>query len=448
MPITIETQNTEFKESWRDECLKTISAFANTDGGLLLIGVNDKGETLGGLNIKKLLVDIPNTINNKLSIFPSVKTGKHNANEYIKVVIEKSTVPISYNGKYYIRSGSTTQELNGTLLIDFLQSKTGRTWDEVHSIDFRVDDIDEMSVLKFRNRAEERIPSIAHENDVRQILERLYLIQDSKIKNAGILLFFKDPQNFFMQSNIKIGKFIDEANLETQDMIEGNLFKQAVNSIEVLDNKYLKRTVKFEKGSIERKDILEYPLEALREAIFNAIIHKDYAIKSDIQIRIFDDKLMIVNIGSLPAEVPITKLKSSHISKPRNPLIANVFQKAGYIEAWGRGTNKIVQACKEAGLPEPEFTEVNGVFTVMLYKDKLSEDYLKKSGLSERQINAVLHIKEEGKITNKEYRNLNGVSDETARNELKDLINKGFLETKGRGRSIFYILVNNGKNNN
>ena len=116
MVLQKESQNTELKESWRDECLKSISAFANTDGGKILIGVNDRGDIVGGLNVKKLLEDIPNTINNKLSIFPSVHIKKDNGNEYIDINIDSSTVPISYNGKYYIRSGSTTQELNGTAL--------------------------------------------------------------------------------------------------------------------------------------------------------------------------------------------------------------------------------------------------------------------------------------------------------------------------------------------
>ena len=100
MSLQKESQDIEFKETWRDECLKSVSAFANTDGGKILIGVNDSGVTIGGLNIEKLLVDLPNTINNKLSIFPSVQIEKDNGQEYLEIRIDKSTVPISYNGKY------------------------------------------------------------------------------------------------------------------------------------------------------------------------------------------------------------------------------------------------------------------------------------------------------------------------------------------------------------
>jgi ATP-dependent DNA helicase RecG len=442
MPLRIENQNTEFKESWHEEHLKAVCAFANTDGGKIYIGVDDNGniKVLEESTLRDLLETLPNKINNKLSIIASINEKEENNNKYIEIVVEPYTVPISYNGKYYIRSGSTTHELNGNSLAQFLQSKTGKTWDENYSVIYDALLINSDTVSKFTSLAKERIPSIAEERDLNQILEKLYLLNADKIKNAGILLFYGNPQSVFIQSKIKIGKFRTEADIETQDIIEGNLFNQVINSIGVLDNKYLKRIVLFEQGSIERKDVLEYPLDALREAILNAIVHKDYSINADIQIKIFEDKLVISNAGTLPPEIPLENLNKHHISIPRNPLIADIFQKAGYIEVWGRGTNKIVDTCVSAGLPEPEFKNENNVFTVILYKDRLTEKNLRQAGLNERQIVAVSYVKANQYITNKEYREINKVSDETARNELNDLIDKMIFTTKGRGRSYSYIL--------
>jgi len=190
---------------------------------------------------------------------------------------------------------------------------------------------------------------------------------------------------------------------------------------------------------------LEYPEDALREAIINAVIHRDYLGTSSIQIRVYDDRLVIMNEGKLPPEVPVEKLKEEHVSKPRNPLLARVFYLAGLIEAWGRGTIKIVESCKQNGLPEPDFIEEHGVMKVIFYKDIYNEGYLRKMGLNERQIRAVMYVKERGKITNREYREINKVSNKTAYLELIDLVKKDVLFSKKSGKATVYMLRGNEK---
>ncbi len=126
-----ESQTTEFKPNWRDEYLKVICAFANTNGGELIIGVDDIGNPVGLKNAKKLLEDLPNLISNKLGIVPSVTINDEKGNDIIHLSILPSSVPISYQGRYYIRSGSTTQELRGNELFQFLLKKSGKTWDSI-----------------------------------------------------------------------------------------------------------------------------------------------------------------------------------------------------------------------------------------------------------------------------------------------------------------------------
>jgi len=293
---------------------------------------------------------------------------------------------------------------------------------------------------KFKNLSIDRIPSIIQEKDWKIILEKLKLVENGKIKRACILLFGKDPQKFYIQSLVKIGKFKTQTEIISNDIVGGNLFKQLENTLDMLKTKYLISEIKFE--GIQRKEIIEYPYEALREAIINALIHRDYSGTSNIQIRIYKDKLVIMNEGKLPQDLPVEKLKTEHISKPRNPLLASVFYFAGFIESWGRGTLKILEACKNQGLPEPDFQNENGVMKVILYKDVYTEEYLKNLGLKERQIKAVLYVKEKGKITLSEYKKLakEGISERTLRRELKDLVDKNILKSKGEKKGRYYEL--------
>jgi len=434
----METQNIEYKPSWRDEYLKVIVAFANKDGGELIVGVDDNGNPIGVKKSKKLLEDIPNKIRNKLGLIPSVKIEKVGDKDIIHIFIKPCSVSMSHNGKYYIRSGSNSFELKGEELTNFLIEKSGKTWDEFVEEKAGFDDIDIKTIDEFKKYAVDRIPSIVAEKDYQTILEKLNLKENKKLKKAAILLFGKNPQRFYPAAYLKIGKFLTKTEIQSSDIVEGNLFEQITHALEILRTKYLISKIKFE--GIHRREILEYPYEALREAIINALIHRNYIGASSIQIRVYNDRLVIMNEGKLPPEVPVEKLKTEHLSKPRNTLLADVFYKAGFIESWGRGTIKIMEKCQEQGLPEPDFEEDHGVMKVVFYKDKFTEDNLRKSGISERQIKAVMYVKEKGKITNKEYRELTGLSDEGARLDLIELSKRNLIQPIGKGRSAHYIL--------
>jgi len=137
-----ESQTIEFKLNWRDEYLKIICAFANTEGGQIKVGVDDRGNPVGIKNARKLLEDIPNKVKNILGLIPQVKLENKKGKEIIKVKINTSYAPISYKGKFFIRSGSTTQELKGRELTRFLISKSGKGWDEYIEEKATIEDID------------------------------------------------------------------------------------------------------------------------------------------------------------------------------------------------------------------------------------------------------------------------------------------------------------------
>ena len=434
---SVESQNVEFKSNWRDEYLKVICAFANTDGGVLILGVDDNGRPIGLKNAKKLLEDVPNKIKDILGIIPKVITESKKGKDNLIIKVKPSYAPISYHGRYFVRSGSTIQELKGKELTKFLISKSDRDWDEYAEEKGSIDYIDIKTVERFKEIAIKRLPFVKEEKDNLKLLQKLNLIENGKQKKAAILLFGKNPKRFYTSAFIKIGKFITDTDIVASDDVEGNLFNQVEKAIELLRTKYLISEIKFE--GIYRKEELEYPEAALREAIINAVIHRDY-IGAHTQLKIYPDKLILWNEGTLPNDIKIADLKKSHPSRPRNELLADIFFKAGLIETWGRGTIKITNECKKAKLPEPEFKEEFGGFSVCFYKDIFTEENLRKLGFNERQVKAVLYVKEKGKITNKEYREVTGLSDEGARTDLNELVEKRILLSKGSGRNVHYVL--------
>ncbi|MDI9597256.1 MAG: ATP-binding protein [Atribacterota bacterium] len=442
----IESQTTEFKASWRDEYLKSISAFANTNGGKLLIGFDDRGNPIGVRNSKKLLEDIPNKIINKLGITPSVELIKEQNKEIICISVQPAPTMISYNGKHYIRCGSTTQEVNGTELSQLILKKAGKTWDSLFS-EVGLENINEKTVDRFRELANNKISSISKSDSINKIFSNLDLINnDKKIKNAALLLFGNNPQNNFISAKSRVGRFKSSINIADTVIAEGNIFNQLEIVLEAI-KKHL--NVKFEIKDIQRKDVWDYPLEAIREAVINSLIHKDYLSTAEIQIKIYDDKIWIWNPGKLPSELKVDDLKKDHSSYPRNPLIANVFYLAGYIERWGSGTKRIVDLCKEQGLPEPEYKEEQGGFSVWFFKDIYSEEILQKIVLNERQIKAVLYVKEKGKITNKEYQQICSVKKRQTTDDLKELENMKIFERIGTtGKGTYYKLKGAPKGHN
>ncbi len=434
-----ESQTIEFKLVWKDEFMKWISAFANSDGGKLLIGVDDNGNPIGVKDSKKLLSDLPNKFRDILGIFPKIILEKIKGKEIISIEIEPSHAPISYHGRFYIRSGSTIQELNGRDLTRFLVSKSGKDWEEYFVEKASLNDLNFETIEKFKRIAINRIPSVKDEFNAIKILEKLNLIDNGRLTRASLLLFGKNLKKFFTTTFIKVGKFVNDTDILSTDVIEGNLFEQVENTIELLRTKYLISEIKFE--GVYRKEQLEYPEEALREAIINAVVHRDY-IGPHTQIKIYPDKLILWNVGTLPKELKIDELRKNHSSYPRNELLADVFFKAGLIESWGRGTLKIIDECKKARLPEPEFKEESGGFAVYFYKDFYTESNLKKIGLNERQIMAVMYVKENGKITSKEYQKLTGLSRQMATIDLAKIVQSNvFTRTGKAGKGIAYQLT-------
>jgi len=369
-----ENQNIEYKLIWKDEYLKWICGFANAKGGTIYIGIDDNGDIAGVKNAQRLLEDIPNKIVNALGIVADVNLHNDAGKEYIEVVVHPSNVPISYQGGYFYRSGSTKQELKGNALQQFILKKLGRSWDDIACEGATIDDIDPEAIKYFIRKATaaKRMPVGSEEDDVLTVLENLNLIDSNgNLKNAAVLIFGKKPAKFFVGAEFKIGRFgSKESDLMFQDVVDGNILQMADRVMEILKSKYLISPIHYE--GLQRIEPLEIPEDAFREAIFNAIIHKQYA-GIPIQMKVYNDSIWLWNDGDLPEGFTVETLLNKHTSKPRNGNIANVFYKAGFIESWGRGINKIREGFTANGFPEPKIqTEMGGVSIIFPRRTNLS----------------------------------------------------------------------------
>ena len=438
-----ENQNIEWKEGWRDEYLKWVCGFANAKGGKIIVGKNDNGEIVGVAKAKRLMEDIPNKIQTLLGIICDVDLKDENGKDYIEIDVKPYDVLISYQGKYHYRSGSTKQELKGSALNKLLLKKAGKTWDDIVEPRAKLDDIDISAIKAFKKGAtiSKRLPFIADEENIEQILDNLLLLEDGNLKRSAILLFGKNPCRFFINAFVKIGRFGQtDDDLRFQEVIEGNAFQLADKTLEVLDRKFFVSPISY-KG-LQRVESWEYPYEAIREVIINAIVHRDY-MGAPIQISVYDDKLIVWNEGSLPEDLTFEDLKKKHSSRPHNPILASTFFKGGLIEAWGRGTIKIINECKKAGLPEPIIEYSSGGISVTILKNLFEEKSLIANGLSTRQIKAIGFIKENKNLTNKIYQEICEVSKATATRDLTELIEKfKLLERSGEvGAGTSYKLI-------
>ena len=433
-----ENQNIEWKNIWKDEYLKWISGFANASGGILYIGVDDSGQITGIDNCRKLLEDLPNKIRDILGVMAEVNLLEKDGKEYLEIITEPYTTPISYRGKYYYRSGSTLQELKGPALEKLLLKKMGKKWDGVTAYGFKTEDLSLLAFEIFRKKAKrsKRIPVEDLEDTNEKLLDLLGLLSENQLKRAAILAFGKNPEKLVTGAYVKIGFFRTHTDLLYQDEIHGSLFEQAEKTMDLLLTKYMRANIAYE--GLTRTETYDYPEDALREALLNALIHKDYTSGSPIQISVYADTLMIYNSGELPKNWTIENFKVKHKSEPANPDIANAFFRAGYIEVWGRGTLNIVNYCKEAGLPEPDFEYDSGVTTIFKTSQKVEE---KMSGKMSGKIFELLSGNKY--ITIPEMAIQLGITERTIERHIKKFKEMNVLRRVGSAKGGYWEVLNN-----
>jgi ATP-dependent DNA helicase RecG len=278
--------------------------------------------------------------------------------EYISIEIIKYPFAISCDGKYYKRSGSTLHELNGFELQNFLLERAGKTWDAVPIPGVSVDDLSKTAIEEFRRKAVKsgRMSETEVDIDDETLLRNLKLFDGKFLTRAAVLLFHPEPELFATGAYIKIGYFSKVGafgedseiieDLQYQDVIEGPLILQVDKSIELIFSKYFKGLVNYE--GIQRTETHMLTRGIVRELLLNAINHKDYATGVPIQVSVYEDKIVIFNMGEWSKRVPTdASVYEKHESVPHNPKIADVSFRSGDVESWGRGFLKIKAECKQ-----------------------------------------------------------------------------------------------------
>ena len=436
-----EHQNIEYKSSWHDEYLKWICGFANAQGGRIYIGKDDTGKTVGVEDFKNLMDEIPNKIKNNLGITAEVNLLQEDGKHLIEIMVQPYSVPISLRGRYYYRSGSVKQELTGAALNEFLLERIGKKWDSVPVPTVQVEDLKPETFAFFKEKGikSNRLDEDSRNNTPLQVLENLKLVDKNILNRAAIMLFHPDPEKFVSGAYIKIGFFRTDSDLLFQDEIHGNLFEQIEKTMDFLLTKYTKALISYE--GLTRVETYEYPKDALREALLNAVAHKDYTGPYPIQISVYADKIMIWNYGRLPENWTVEDLLNKHSSRPRNSDIATAFFRSGYVESWGRGMDKMKNLCLEAKIPVPQFSCKGNDFWAVFRKNIYNKEDLSKLGLNEMQLDALLFFKEKGEIACSEYQTHFNVSERTARYYLTELVNKNLLIKIGNKKSTKYIFA-------
>lgn len=274
--------------------------------------------------------------------------------KYLEISVQPSSFPVSYRGEFHYRSGSTRRQLTGFALADFVMRRTDSHWDEAPVESVTLDDVDQESIKIFKREALRSRRMTAEELNVsdEELLNKLGVYEDGHLTRAGVLLFTENHFAAQTATYTKVGMFGEgRADLLYQDAFDGSLINTASKVLDTIFLKYLRASITYEHG--QRIETYPFEYDAVREGIYNALVHNVYMMGVPIQIRIDDHTMEISNACILPEDWTVDSLMESHKSIPYNPSIANVFYRMGYIENWGRGVEKIVTACERAWCPTP-----------------------------------------------------------------------------------------------
>jgi len=447
----METETEERKEAWSEDCMKALAALANTLGGTLWIGIRDDGSVIGWDINGKQQETISNQIVNSLHIHPaSISVEQKDDKPVLAIRMHRAAAPVALRGRYYRRVGNSSRELPAEELPRFLLERTGQTWDALPAEE-GVEGMAAKTVEDFKVLASERLPEVAPSDTLEAILGKLKLtLSGKRVKRAAHLLFGNDPQRLIPTAQVQIGRFKDEETILDDKRVEGNLFQQIAQVEQLLRNYFFIR-YEFPSGrggrsgveAMQREEVWEFPYKAVREALINALIHRDYTSTGRVQIRVYDDRMVISNPGGLPAGLMVSDLLlEPYDSLPRNPILAQICYYAKLVEQWGSGTIRMRNACRAQGLPDPIFQSTATAFAVTLRKDDLSDERLRQRGLSARQIEIIHYVRRNGGISNSEHRALTGAARRTAARDLEHLHNIGLLERSTQpGRTVYYIMT-------
>ncbi len=439
-----ESEQLEFKSTTGDlkGGMETLCGFLNGIGGRVLFGVSDSGRIRGQTITDSTLREVANSIA-KLDpptvVSQSRVTVSQSADVLILEAADRSVAPYCYGGRPFQRIGTTTslmpQAEYERRLVD--RGHSQRRWENQIAEGYVPGDLDADEIRRTIREAIDAGRLDSTTVGPTEALDKFHLIKGICVLQAAVVAFGKEVLPAYPQCGLRMARFrgVTKDEFLDQRQLTGNAFR-LLEEATVFLNRHLPVHGRFVSGVMERKDEPLFPPLALREALVNALCHRDYSIAGGaISIAVFDDRLEITSTGGLPFGLTVEDLKRDHRSKPRNPLLAEVFFRRGLIERWGRGTQKIVDLCVRAGHPEPEFEERAGEVVVRFLPSGYVPPLQVSHDLSERQ-RRVLHI-----LSDRKKWRFGDISsqftppppDRTLRDDLVMLRKLGLVDSSGRG---------------
>jgi len=437
--MKVESQGLEFKEKVENfrEISKTACAFANAFGGKISIGIGNKGSVMGVSEneIDSLQQRIEGAIQ-QLSPVPLHKIYVEGMER--KKIVQAEIYRIgdgafcTLGGMVYYRTGSTNSKLEGRTLQDYMVSRRILSFDESRS-KACIEDID---TSKLKDFMKIRSPKTNFGGGkTAEYLINLGLAQKNGelwIRNATLLFFAQEPARFIPQNEIRMAKFRGTRPVDIMDSkFSNSTILENLREAEDFIRKNTRTALKIEK--LEREEVPEYPLPAIREALVNALTHRDYFSRDAVQINVFDDRIEFINPGTLPQGLTLKILGS--LSIQRNPLTYMIMRDFRMVEGMATGIPRMRSLMKEAGLPEPHFEELGSFFKVTLY----NKHGAGIEGLNERQKLAVSYLDKNPSLKSKTYEKMAGVSNPVAVADLNDLAAKGLVKKIGKTRGAYYV---------
>ena len=432
----------------RERLAETLVAFANADGGTLLLGIHPDGHVEGGIQVE----EVEGVLRGALAAcHPPVRTEWEQVETpdgtAIAIRVPRSTELHSLgDGRVLIRAGSENRPLGGEAIRQLAATKSSADFEAESVAGASEADLDGDLIQEYIARREERqrrplaVPA-------GQLLHTIGALDDDMRPTVvGLLLFGKEPQHYLPQANLVFVRFVGTEprgpeglpGYGRREEVGGALPRLIERAWQIV---WSEMRVEAVVRGLVREERTEYPPFPVREALVNAVAHRDYRLHGRrIEIRMFDDRLEVISPGGLPGYMTLDNLVDEHYA--RNPRLVDGLFQWGFIETLGLGVDRMIEDMVQAGHPPPTFHATSYAFSVTLKNVRERRPLPRwELHMSERQMRAITFIQEHGRITNRDYRDLcPDVSPETLRLDLSDLVQRGLLLKIGDKRGTYYIL--------
>ena len=454
-----ESETLDFKEALptSSDLAVLITAFYNTRGGTVVIGVDDQRQPVGVASPQGVETGITNIIRDRLDldVMPTIEIVPYQGKEFVVVTCPRGPYPpyfVRGEPRPYVRIGSSNRVATHAEIRHLYLVSGEVSFETLPCRQATVTDLSSPLIARYRERRSRHTAGALDLSD-EELLRNLGCIVEEEGQllstNAGVLLFCEEPYRFLRQNEITCAQFKGMDMLRTIDRKD---LRGPLPELVVAAEQFLYRHIRIghEVIGFEGVDYWEYPREAMREALINAVIHRDYSITGGrFRVFLFDDRIEFYSPGDLLPGVTVEKMQRLESqSKLRNPVIVEVFRDlGGFIEKMGTGIQRMTRAMEEHELPRPRFEELGGEFRVTLIgpgerfmEERATPEWMRE--LNERQLRGLQRLRSTGRITNREYRALNSVSRYTAQRDLADLVARQLVKQVGaRGKGVYYVLA-------